>query len=180
MCRLKRGPESLPVNHLFLSITLLINLVLSVAVSRSGRGFLSELAPTGSFIQVNLLSELGMVVLGTIVFAILVYILLRTFNYQARIYQTLFALFGTGIIFVGLQLVVTTMMGSSSILLLVLTLISIGIWSIVVFGNILASALETTLGRGVLACIAISIVQSIIVFTLFGTSIEVPSPLPAS
>ena len=174
MCLLKRGPQSLPVNHLLLGITLAINLVLSTALNRNARLLTTELAAAETFTQINFLSEIGMVIVATIVSAALIFALLRIFNYQARVYQTLFALFGTGVIFAGLMLVVTAL-SSSSPFLWAITFIAIGIWSLVVSGNILAIALETTLFRGVLAFIAIGIVQFIVGLSLF----DVPSGIAA-
>lgn len=174
MCLLKQGPQSLPINHMFLGITLFINLILSFALSGSVRQFLADVNPSQSDSQINFVSEFGMVIVTTITFAALVYVLLRTFNYQSRVYQTLFALFGTGVIFSSLMLVVSAV--SSSILLL-LIYISIGIWSLVVTGNILAIAIETTLFRGVLLFIAISIVQGTVSVLIFGdqTGFAVPT-----
>lgn len=181
MCLLRRGPQSLPVNHLFLGITLLINLFLSAALNRNARLLASELATSEGYTQINFLSEIGMVIVATIVSAILIFVLLRIFNYQARTYQTLFALFGTGVIFAGLMLVVTAV-SSSSPFLWALTFITIGIWSLIVSGNILAIAMETTLLRGVLALIGIGIVQFIVGLSLFDapTPIAVPSTSPAT
>lgn len=176
MCLLKRGPQSLPVNHMFMGITLFINLILSAALNRNARLLVTELAQPESYTQINFMSELGMVIVATIVFAALVFVWLRVFNYQARIYQTLFALFGTGVIFAGLMLILTAI-SSSSPFLWALTFVSIGIWSLVVSGNILAIALETTLFRGVLVYIGIGIVQAVVGLSLFDapTSIAVPT-----
>ena len=181
MCLLRRGPQSLPVNHLFLGITLFINLILSAALNRNARLLTSELAASDSYTQMNFLGELGMVIVATIVFAALIFGLLRIFNYQARFYQTLFALFGTGVIFGGLMLVATAV-SSSSPFLWMLTFVAIAIWSLVVSGNILAIAMETTLFRGVLAFIAIGIVQAIVGLSLFDapTPIAMPSTTPAT
>ena len=181
MCLLRRGPQSLPVNHLFLGITLFINLFLSAALNRNSRLLATELAASEGYTQINFLSELGMVIVATIVSAVLIFGLLRIFNYQARTYQTLFALFGTGVIFAGLMLVVTAI-SSSSPFLWALTFIAIGIWSLVVSGNILAIAMETTLLRGVLAFIAIGVLQFIVGLSLFDapTPIAVPSTTTAT
>ncbi|MCY4094684.1 MAG: hypothetical protein OXG05_06075 [Gammaproteobacteria bacterium] len=181
MCLLKRGPQSLPVNHMFMGVTLLINLILSAALNRNARLLATELAQPETSTQINFVNEFGMVIVATIVFAILVFVWLRVFNYQARIYQTLFALFGTGVIFAGLMLIVTAI-SSSSPFLWALTFISIGIWSLVVSGNILATALDTTLFRGVLVVIGIGIVQAVVGLSLFDapTSIAVPSPTSAT
>lgn len=176
MCLLRRGPQSLPVNHLFIGITLFINLILSAALNRNARLLLSELAESETYTQINFLSELGMVIVTAIVFAVAIFVLLRVFNYQARVYQTLFALFGTGVIFAGLMLVVTAA-SSSSPFLWALTFLTIGIWSLVVSGNILAIAMETTLIRGILWFLAVGIVQGIVGLTLFDapSGIAVPS-----
>lgn len=181
MCLLRRGPQSLPVSHLFLGITLFINLILSAALNRNARLLANELNTPESFEQINFLSEFGMVIVATIVFAALVFVLLRIFNYQARVYQTLFALFGTGVIFAGLMLVVTAI-SSSSPFLWALTFVSIGIWSLIVSGNILATAMETTLFRGVLAFLAIGIVQAIVGLSLFdaASGFAVPSASSAT
>ena len=176
MCLLKRGPQSLPVNHMLMGITLFIYLILSAALNRNARLLVTELAQPESHTQINFVSEFGMVIVATIVFAALVFVWLRVFNYQARIYQTLFALFGTSVIFAALMLIVTAL-SSSSPFLWALTFVSIGIWSLVVSGNILALALDTTLFRGVLVFIGIGIVQAIVGLSLFDapTSIAVPS-----
>ncbi len=179
MCLLRRGPQSLPVNHLFLGVTLLVNLLLSAALNRNARLLLAEIAQPENYTQINFLSEIGMVIVAAIVFAGLVYAVLKIFNYQARTYQTLFALFGTGLIFAGLMLVATAI-SSSSPILWALTFISIGIWSLIVSGNILATAIETTLFRGVLVFIAIGIVQGIVSLLLFETPSSIAVPTDAS
>ena len=176
MCLLKRGPQSLPVNHVFMGITLFVNLILTAALNRNVRLFSADISSSESYTQINFLSEFGMVIVATIIFAALIFVLLRTFNYQVRVYQTLFAIFGTGVIFAGLMLVVSAI--SSSIpLLWTLTFLAIAIWSLVVSGNILAIAIETTLFRGVLLVIAIAIVEGIVTVLIFGdqTGFAVPS-----
>lgn len=181
MCLLKRGPQGLPINHLLLGITLFVNLVLTAALNRNVRLFTAEISSTESYTQINFLNEFGMVIVATIIFAALLFVMLRTFNYQSRVYQTLFALFGTGVIFAGLMLVASAI--STSIpLLWTLTFLSIAIWSLVVSGNILAVAMETTLFRGVLLFIAIAIVEGIIVLLIFGdqTGFAVPSNTSAT
>lgn len=181
MCLLKRGPQSLPVNHLFMGITLFIYLILSGALNRNVRLLVAEISSPESYTQINFVSELGMVIVTTIIFAALIYILLRTFNYQSRVYQTLFALFGTSVIFAGLMLVVSATSASIP-LIMTLTFLSIAIWSLVVSGNILAIAMETTLFRGVLLFIALAIVEGIITVLLFGdqSGFAVPSTTPAT
>ena len=154
---------------------------MSAALNRNARLFIAEISSPESYGQINFVSEFGMVIVTTIIFAALIYILLRTFNYQPRVYQTLFAIFGTGVIFTGLMLVVSAI--SSSIpLLWALTFISIAIWSMVVTGNILAIAMETTLFRGVLLFIAIAIVQGIVTLLIFGeqTGFAVPPTTSAT
>lgn len=179
MCLLKRGPQSLPVNHFLLGITLAINLVLSTALNRNARLLTTELATPETYTQISFLSELGMVIVATIVSAALIFAILRIFNYQARVYQTLFALFGTSVVFAGLMLVVTAFSASSPFLW-ALTFIAIGIWQLVVYGNILAIAIETTLLRGVLAFIAIGIVQFIVGLSLFDVPTGIASPSTSS
>lgn len=181
MCLLKRGPQSLPINHFFMGITLFIYLILTAALNRNVRLFVAEIGAPESYTQINFVSEFGMVIIATIIFAALTYILLKTFNYQTRVYQTLFALFGTSVIFAGLMLVVTAISASIP-LLWTLTFLSIAIWSLVVSGNILAIAMETTLFRGVLLFIAIAIVEGIIALLLFGpqSGFAVPATTPAT
>ena len=164
-----------------MGITLFINLMLSAALNRNARLFIDEISSPESYAQINFVSEFGMEIVTKIIFAALIYILLRTFNYQSRVYQTLFAIFGTGVIFTGLMLVVSAI--SSSIpLLWALTFISIFIWSMVVTGNILAIAMETTLFRGVLLFIAIAIVQGTVTLLIFGeqTGFAVPPTTSAT
>ena len=170
MCTLKQGPQILPVSYVLLGVTIVVDIVLSAAFSRSAIVVFSKIAGVADmppYRAVSFAADFGMVIVSLIILAALIYVLLLLMNKQQRTYHTLFALFGTSCILTAFMLLINWI-GAASLLLWALCILTVGIWSLVVAGHILAKAMDSTLTRGILAFIGIVLVQFLISAVIFG------------
>lgn len=119
------------------------------------------------YVQVDLLSQFGMIVVSTAIFSILVYAVMRAFNYRSRVYLTLFAFFGTSVVFNAILLILGSLT-AFAVLIWLMLFVGIGIWTLVVSGQIFANAMEITLFRGILVYIGITIAGTVLQLLIFG------------
>lgn len=182
MCLFRNGPSQLPHNNVLIGITIAIYLIVNTALSRNARSLAQMLFQPETYVQMSFMSEFGTSLFALIVFAVLVYTLLRLFNRQERAYKTLFALIGTSLVFAALMLIGSAI-SSSSPLIWAFTFLALGIWSLLVSGYILGQALNLSTFIGVLFTIFIGVLQTIVmalVALIFGMPGGVAVPAPAS
>lgn len=187
ICVLQSGPQHLPKNNILFGFTLLLNLLLSAALNRAVMSVQRQVAPGVSqdpslYTQSDFMTQFSMVVAATVIFSALVYLVLRIFNYQSRVYLTLFAFFGTTVVFNAMLLIIHAIFGRGIGLMVWLgSFIGITIWSLVVSGQIIAQAMETTRLRGILTYIGIAIAMAVIQMLIFGTppGLAIPEASPS-
>ena len=168
MCLFRNSPALLPKSHLFFGLTVAIYFFLTLALSRNLYSFFAQVFPEVQIAKIDLQRDIVNVALGLILDYALIYVVMRTFNFQSRTFQTIFALFGTGIVFTAFMLIGAAI-GISAPVVWVLALAGVGIWSLLVSGYILGLAMEMSLFKGVLIIIAIYFVKTFVVMLVFGS-----------
>ena len=166
ICLFRKGPAALPVNHPFLGITVIIHLILTFAVNEKMLQFLFRTVQQEQLIaEISSVRQIGEILFSTVVYVAMIYFVLRFFNKSTRAFQTIFALFGTGIIFGGFLLVGTAFLTVIPLIFspfLLLPLLALGIWSLFVSGNILAQAIEISRLKGTVYVVLILLTQALI------------------
>lgn len=169
----------MPRNHIYLGLTIVIYLVVYTALNRNTRQLAARILEPQQYEQISFANEFGTSVFALVVFAALIFAILRMFKLQSRAYQTLFSLFGTGLVFAALMLVGGALSFAVP-LLWALTFIALGVWSLIVSGFILGQAMEISTFKGVLITIGVGVLQSTIVFLVFGVPDNIALPAPAT
>lgn len=162
ICTFRNKPQDLPQSQELLLLSLLayviINFLLTLNVANAGLAISSSL-------------------LETALVCIITVVLLRLNRHPERLLKTLMAIAGTGCV-IGIialplfYLVFVIQPGGFMQSIVLLLYLSLLVWNIVIMGNILRYALETTLGIGIVFAVIYIILTSMLVNQL----IPLPEP----
>lgn len=171
----RQGPSVVPKSGFLLGLTVVLNVGITIAVSRSIQ-FEALFGPAMAQQRPPLMQEILATIVGMAILVALVYGVLKLFNQQARLFQTVFALFGTNLIFTVVLLLLSPL---STVAFFIFVFMSFGIalWEIAVAGKILAAALDSSMLKGILIYLGMLLVQVLLVLSLFGVGAtgELPS-----
>jgi hypothetical protein len=159
LARLQQAPQDLPASRLLLVLTLAANV--AVGVLGSSRFF----GHMGRALMANLVD--------VAVMAGMVWLLLSVHDKQARIFQTLTALYGLGVLF-GLAMLLPHQLAvlTDARQLAGLLMLAVMIWAHVAMGHVLRHALDKRLAAGIALAVGISAASFVVVGNLF------PVPVP--
>ena len=188
MCILRSSPLSLPRSHLLLAIAILINIAFVSEVAKSLAPLVGEEHLPEHFTTLTMLLAIGHGVFEIAVEVILICLLLRFRNQQARTYSTVFALLGTQVLLVLASVLVLALFAYLPALLLYPSAIEtkgIGIhlnmndlgpftwfllpftfaflvWFILVYSRILSISMEISRGMAAFFTVVIAILGSLL------------------
>ncbi len=157
ICLLRKGPQDLPQSSVLMSLCLISYTVLDVLLTVQSRPFADALLV--SFVDVGFL-------------LVVTSLILRQHQYLDRWYQTMTALFGTGVI-LGIFIFPLVYGGMQNQYedwlqqIIVLLFLIMVIWNIAVLAHIVRHAISTSLGIGIMIAILYIWMSSLLIAMLF-------------
>jgi len=157
ICLLRKGPQDLPQSSVLMSLCLILYTVIDVLLTVQSRPFADALLV--SFVDVGFL-------------LVVTFLILRQHQYLDRWYQTMTALFGTGVI-LGIFIFPLVYGGAQNQYedwlqqIIVLLFLIMVIWNIAVLAHIVRHAISTSLGIGIIIAVLYIWMSSLLIAMLF-------------
>ena len=161
ICIFRRGPEHLPALPKFLLVTIFLGLfvnALSVPIASSET-------------STSTLTLIAMLPTQFALYAITIYVMLKSRSTPDRLYQTLSAWYGTHAIIAALTILVVNITSSVAAVQVAAFVMLFG-WQTAVHGFVLHRSLTTTFLVGIAIAFAMEVLIGIVIFNLF--DIQIP------